>query len=150
MNRNCGSCHACCDGWLEGYAYGVAFGNKKKCSFLCAEKCVIYQIRPQVCKNYYCAWVQGLFSESLKPDESGLLVSVNDWSQGQFFRIIETNDANKEKHLQEIYDFCEQNKTPYIFKSFYYTKSIIVGPEEFIKERQSIEDCSLYNLQKRN
>jgi Fe-S-cluster containining protein len=135
-DRICGSCHACCDGWLEGEAYGIKFGNNKPCSFFCKGKCTIYPVRPKVCKNYYCAWVQGLFSDSLKPDESGFLVSVQDWSRGQFFLIIEIDENSKSECLEEIFEFCKETNTPYLIRSLKNKESHSFGPEEFLAEQR--------------
>ena len=74
--RACGDCTACCEGSLEGEAYGHRFFPDTPCHFLQDKKCTIYLGRPHTCKNYYCAWVQGLFPEWMQPNLSGILISV--------------------------------------------------------------------------
>ena len=87
INRECGDCNACCI-WLKGESYSHEFGGGKPCHFL-KGNCSIYETRPEVCKTYQCAWLQGLFSENLKPEKSKVIISVENWSKGQFLRAIE-------------------------------------------------------------
>lgn len=100
---SCGDCTACCDGNLIGEVYGIPFGNGVQCSFLCNKKCTIYDVRPQMCRKYQCAWTQGLFPEWMKPTLSGVLVSVEQKNNKKFLKVIPIN-----KHIdQKVKDFLD-------------------------------------------
>jgi hypothetical protein len=133
LNRECGDCQGCCQGWLIGEAYGVKFGVGKPCAFLQGQ-CMIYDMRPDVCKNYYCAWRQGLFSEKLKPTISNVLISVSNWSKGQYLRCSEMGQKMSDEALLEITEFCKTNNTPYVLQ--YDGQWSYNGPPDFIQEAQ--------------
>jgi Fe-S-cluster containining protein len=114
--RPCGDCTACCDGFLIGTSHGNKFGNGKACPFLVEKKCVIYEDRPQSCHNFQCAWTQGILSEWMKPNECGVLVSVeiDKEQQKQYLRVIEMRHTIDFNIYSEIEKFCEENKTYYV------------------------------------
>ena len=129
--RECGECNACCV-WLKGDAYGHEFGNGEACKFL-NQNCSIYETRPEVCKRYQCAWLQGLFPENLRPDKSKVLISVENWSKGQFLRAVEMGTKMSDEVLLEIQNFCTTHNCPAIIQ--YDGKVFINGSEEFINEK---------------
>ena len=118
--------------WLKGNAYGHEFGNGEACKFL-NQNCSIYDTRPEVCKRYQCAWLQGLFPENLRPDKSKVLISVENWSKGQFLRAVEMGTKMSDEVLLEIQNFCTTHNCPAIIQ--YDGKVFINGSEEFINEK---------------
>lgn len=127
----CGDCTACCT-WLHGVAHGVAFGGGKSCVFL-NKNCTIYDIRPDFCKKFYCGYTQKLFpQEFMRPDKSGALVMVQDWSKGQYLKVVETGKKMTDEAFLEINNFCKKYNTPYIMQ--YDNQWTIHGPQEFIEE----------------
>ena len=135
--RECGECNACCV-WLKGEAHGHEFGNGKRCHFL-KKNCSIYETRPEVCKKYQCAWLQGLFPENLRPDKSKVLISVENWSKGQFLRAIEMGNKISDEALLEIQNFCIIHNCPAIIQ--YDGNTFINGPEEFAQEKFISQNC---------
>lgn len=114
--RECGDCTACCDGWLIGNSYGNRFGNGKSCVFLVKKLCTIYKDRPQSCCDFQCAWTQNLFPEWMKPNQCGVMISV-EWDKSrniQFLRIIEMREVVDYIVYSEIEKFCNENNTYYI------------------------------------
>jgi Fe-S-cluster containining protein len=109
--RPCGDCTACCDGWLIGEAKGHPFGNCKACYFLINKLCTIYNDRPQVCRNYQCAWTQHLLPDWMKPNKCGVLVSVETKEDHQFLRVIEMRPAIDYAIYYEIDKFCKESNT---------------------------------------
>lgn len=89
--RPCGDCSACCDGHYGGNAYGNQFGKLKPCVFLINKLCSIYETRPGFCQKYQCAWSQHLLNEDMRPDQCGLMVSVenNKETGKQFLKAVE-------------------------------------------------------------
>jgi Fe-S-cluster containining protein len=114
--RPCGDCNACCEGNLVGNAYGNRFGHGKPCVFLVNKTCSIHKTRPVSCQKYQCAWSQHLFSEWMKPTNSGVMISVetNFENNKQFLKVIELKPNIRFEVYQEIENFCRTNNTHYV------------------------------------
>ena len=71
----------------------------------------------------------------MRPDQSGLMVSVEKWTKGQYLRAIEiTNNVNP-KAISELTGFANKNNCPYIIMR--HNKTIeLYGPEDFIQEKR--------------
>jgi len=71
----------------------------------------------------------------MRPDQSGLMISVEKWTKGQFLRAIEiTNDVNPQA-ITELTSFANKHNTPYIIMR--HNKTIeLYGPEDFIQEKR--------------
>ncbi len=99
--RDCGSCNACCSGYLTGEVDSVGFGSGVMCSKLQNQRCTIYSNRPAMCSNYFCAWSQGLLPEWMRPDKIGVVVSVERKDETQFLNVIYSGalDPTIESHI---------------------------------------------------
>lgn len=88
--RKCDGCAACCEGWLEGEAYGYKFWPGRKCHFCTGHGCEIYKNRPKDCKNYTCAWLEGTLPAWMKPSECGAIATWRTMEGGiKFLDVIE-------------------------------------------------------------
>ena len=68
--RQCGECRACCT------TCAVNELNKSlntACVHICERGCAIYESRPNSCREYDCAWLQGHLPEKHRPDKSGIV-----------------------------------------------------------------------------
>lgn len=74
--RSCGSCTACCEGWLDGVAHDRHFWPGRPCHFVTNKGCSIYKDRPDnPCKTFNCAWlVDNKIPEWLKPNQSKVII----------------------------------------------------------------------------
>ena len=135
-SRECGECNACCV-WLKGDAYGHEFGGGKPCRFL-EGNCSIYETRPEVCRRFQCAWLQGLLGDGMRPDRSGVLVSVEKWSGGQFLRAVEIGRKMDDEALLDIQGFCRRHGCPAIVQ--YDGRVFCSGPDEFLREKGAAAD----------
>ncbi|MBR0907111.1 YkgJ family cysteine cluster protein [Bradyrhizobium liaoningense] len=70
--RQCGSCNACCD-ILEVAAVDKPV-NQLCRHWQTGTGCTIYDRRPQMCRSFVCAWLQGHLDESWFPAQAGLVV----------------------------------------------------------------------------
>jgi hypothetical protein len=73
IKRTCGGCTECC------MAVAVAELEKPyfaKCRHQAATGCSVYAGRPKGCRQYNCAWLQGLLTDAMRPDKSGFIVSA--------------------------------------------------------------------------
>jgi Fe-S-cluster containining protein len=70
--RECGSCNACCD-ILEVEA--VDKPENELCKhWQAGTGCTIYDRRPQMCRSFTCAWLQGHLDDDWFPDTSRVVV----------------------------------------------------------------------------
>lgn len=112
--KPCGDCTACCSGVLAGNIYGNIFNQKKECVFLVERKCALYNTRPNTCRNYQCAWSQGLLPDWMKPIDCNVIISVENENNTQYLKVI---SLIKEEIPTEIItvldDWTNKNKTYY-------------------------------------
>jgi Fe-S-cluster containining protein len=95
--RQCGSCNSCCD-ILEVTA--VAKPANELCKhWELGTGCTIYGKRPQMCRSFSCAWLQGHLGDEWFPAKAGMVVHFsqdavnvqvdpaypNRWRQEPFF-----------------------------------------------------------------
>lgn len=90
-HRECGECTACCEGWLQGEAYGHKFYKGTPCYFL-QKSCTIYDNRPEdPCKNYKCTWLgDTILPMWMRPDMSGVIVTRREFRESFYFIISNT------------------------------------------------------------
>lgn len=108
--RNCDGCQACCQGFLIGSVNDKPFGNMVPCSYLGSE-CSIYEDRPQMCRDYYCAWAQELLPEFAKPSECGVVVSVEIDKEGRQYLKAVHKDSLREDVRVALDDFTRKNNS---------------------------------------
>ena len=108
--RECGDCRECCSGKLRGNTRGKYFGEGVPCAYLKSEGCSIYDERPSQCRTYYCAWAQELFPLWMKPNESGVLISVERDRDGRQYLKVVSGELTTEVE-KELKDFCNHHRT---------------------------------------
>jgi Fe-S-cluster containining protein len=112
--RKCEDCKLCCQGYVSGNVRGSWFGNLKPCKYL-DDECTIYEERPSQCRNYYCAWAQELFPEWMRPDKTGVLISVEkDRENKLYLRVMYSSSKIDEKILDELNNFVRDNNTYFV------------------------------------
>lgn len=110
--RSCGECTACCS-WLIGDSFGWEFGCGKTCKFLEEDKCGVHKARPEVCRNYQCAWSQYLLPEELRPDKCNVLVSVETNQYGQYLKVLPINNKKIDNKVRNILmEWSQKMNTP--------------------------------------
>jgi hypothetical protein len=87
--RECGTCTACCQ-----YLPIDDQELKKSTNQLChhcttAAGCGIYEVRPKLCRNWYCGWrLFDWVDDQWKPDEVGIIIRAEPGSRGITFLIV--------------------------------------------------------------
>lgn len=71
-SRECGTCNACCD-ILEVAAVDKPVNTLCK-HWQTGTGCTIYERRPQMCRSFVCAWLQGHLDDDWIPEKAGLIV----------------------------------------------------------------------------
>ncbi|MFT4117837.1 YkgJ family cysteine cluster protein [Bradyrhizobium sp.] len=72
ITRQCGSCSACCD-ILEVAAVDKPV-NQLCSHWQTGTGCTIYARRPQMCRSFVCAWLQGHLGDEWFPATAGIVV----------------------------------------------------------------------------
>ncbi|OYY75939.1 MAG: zinc/iron-chelating domain-containing protein [Sphingomonas sp. 28-62-20] len=76
-DRTCGDCTACCTVLtVNTPEFSKPAGTP--CVNLRAGGCGIHDVRPGICRTWFCAWRRvATMPDAARPDRSGLLVSIN-------------------------------------------------------------------------
>ena len=116
MFRECGECTACCS-WLIGDAFGWKFGAGKSCKFLECNGCGVHKARPEICRDYQCAWSQYLLPEEMRPDKCGVLASVERNENGQYLKLIFTDEKINTDILEYFKEWGKIMNTPVLYSN---------------------------------
>jgi hypothetical protein len=108
VQRTCGNCTMCCQGWLQGEVYGYKFYQGLPCHFISCNGCSIYENRPEnPCKNYSCAWLsdeEGFFPEWFIPEQSKIICTWREWKPGSvYLDVEECGETINSKYLNWLF-----------------------------------------------
>ncbi|HKY19106.1 MAG TPA: hypothetical protein VJL82_09245 [Rhizomicrobium sp.] len=85
--RECGECTVCCVTPAINKPE-IQKQSGARCRHCTAKGCAIYETRPDVCRQYYCAWrTVNIFGEEWRPDKSGVLPYVETDGISQDFKL---------------------------------------------------------------
>ncbi|MEI6797720.1 MAG: hypothetical protein WCO04_00705 [Pseudomonadota bacterium] len=99
--RVCGDCSKCCDGYLQGAAYGRPFWKGRPCHFLDAGKCSIYGNHPEdPCKTFKCVWLANTDIPGwMRPnDVNAILV----WRRKEGFEYLDLSEAGEKLRAEVL------------------------------------------------
>ncbi len=133
--RSCGSCTACCDGWLTGSVLGHELAPGKPCRFRGNGGCTVYDDRPHdPCRGFVCGWLlQGSpFPESFRPDRLGVIIIVKGWRDRLAFVLAPAGRNPDAKLLEWMREHSLATGRPFLFNLEGRQRGF--GSEEFQKE----------------
>lgn len=135
--RRCGSCTACCDGWLQIEVRGHKVGRGAPCPFSTGHNCNIYTERPEnPCQKFTCGWLaaRSPLPEWMRPDQAGmiLLPAQFRWKDLSVDVAVPVGEAPKTKALTWLKSFCEGQRRPLLYQIG--AEWFAFGPEAFQKE----------------
>jgi hypothetical protein len=117
--RECGTCTACCDGWLAGTVHGHEMKPGVPCHFMKNGACSIYSQRPQFpCREFVCAWVapNSPFPEQFKPEHIGVIIVPIQW-RGQFaYRLCSAGRDPDAAMLQWMASLSQRTGIPFFYE----------------------------------
>jgi hypothetical protein len=92
VERECGECSMCCQGYLYGEAYGLPFFPNNPCHYWDPSSkcggCSIHKDRPAICSDFECLWKQTKqMPQWMKPDYCKVLIYNRAWQdvEGEYF-----------------------------------------------------------------
>jgi hypothetical protein len=118
-SRGCGTCTACCDGWLTGTIRGYEMNVGHPCHFRGAGGCTIYEDRPaEPCRSFYCAWrLRGNpFPDAFRPDRLGVIVLPKQWRGRLAYYLVPAGHDPDATLLEWMRNYSTATGTPFLFK----------------------------------
>jgi hypothetical protein len=130
--RACGSCTACCEGWLAGNIHGHEMKPGVPCHFMRPGGCSIYESRPaSPCKTFICSWARAgsVLPDEFSPQRLGVIVIDVRWRDRPAFLLKAAGTDPDETLLSWMAAYSRHTGTP-----FYYEQrgeKLAYGPPEF-------------------
>jgi hypothetical protein len=120
-NRSCGSCTACCDGWLQIEVRGHRIRPGKPCPFSVAHQCSIYSERPrEPCREFICGWLiaSSPLPEWMRPDKSDMILLAANftWRGLPVDVAVAAGTRPKQKALDWLKKFSAEKKRPLVYQ----------------------------------
>jgi hypothetical protein len=126
--RQCGPCSLCCDA-LEVAAVGKPV-NQLCRHWVVGSGCSIYKDRPQMCRSFSCAWLQGHFSDEWFPDTARLVVH---FSQGALNVAVDPACPDRWREEPYFSKLCELSLNGIRVNGHGgYATLIVVGSNRFL------------------
>ena len=118
-SRNCGTCTACCDGWLTANIRGHEMRVGVPCHFRGEGGCAIYEDRPvDPCRGFHCAWrLSGNpFPESFRPERLGAIILAKQWRDRVAYYLVPAGRELDASLLEWMRKHSEATGTPFLFE----------------------------------
>jgi hypothetical protein len=133
--RECGTCTACCDGWVVGTIRGHEMKPGTPCHFRGAGCCTIYAERPQEpCRGFVCGWLApgSPFPESFRPDRLGVMIIATRWRNRPAFILRSAGRDPDESLLDWMRSLSARSGAPFFYEQA--GERFGFGPPEFQHE----------------
>jgi len=116
IERTCGTCTECCQGWLWGSAHGHHFYPGKPCHFVSEGGCSIYRDRPEdPCKIFKCQWLTNKdFPEWFKPNKSKVIIKtcLRKDNEDLYYEVYECGQKLDSSILAWLIEYHATTKIP--------------------------------------
>ena len=133
--RACGSCTACCDGWVAGEIRGYPMHPGRACHFRGEGCCTIYAERPRdPCREFVCGWLAAgsPFPEEFRPDRLGVLIVPTRWRDRLAYILVNAGRDPDDALLAWMQAFGLRTQTPFFYERG--GERFGFGPPEFQRE----------------
>jgi hypothetical protein len=137
VNRECGDCTACCDGWLKSTIYGHEMRPGVRCHFVQDGGCTIYETRPDSpCRQFECGWVdpESPFPDSFKPTKLGIIIVKTTWRGQPAYRLAHAGRDLNVSELDWMMNFSRQTNRPFFYEQ--RGETVGYGPAAFLEDMQ--------------
>jgi hypothetical protein len=130
--RQCGTCTACCDGWVKGTVFGHEMYPGRPCHFRGEGCCTIYERRPvDPCRSFVCGWLQeeSPFPDEFKPERLGVLIIPVRWRTKTAYILRSAGRDPDEALLAWMREFSLKKDRPFFYEQA--GERFGFGPREF-------------------
>lgn len=117
--RDCGSCTACCDGWMAGMINGHEMKPGTPCHYVREGACSIYAERPESpCRTFSCAWVvaDSPFPDEFRPDRLGVIIVRIKWREQLAYLLRSAGHDPDAALLGAMQRFSMQTGRPFFYE----------------------------------
>jgi hypothetical protein len=117
--RDCGSCTACCDGWMAGTINGHDMKPGTPCHYVREGGCSIYAERPESpCRTFACAWVvaDSPFPDEFRPDRLGVIIVRVKWRDELAYLLRSAGRDPQSDLLGAMQRFSMQTGRPFFYE----------------------------------
>ena len=133
--RACGTCTACCDGWVAGTIRGFAMKPGTPCHFRGEGCCTIYAERPESpCRKFVCGWLMPAspLPEAFRPDRLGVIFVPTTWQGAPAFILVNAGRDPDDGLIAWMHDYARAHRVPFFYERG--GERFGFGPAEFQRE----------------
>jgi len=119
--RHCGTCTACCDGWLKIEIHGHKVYPGQPCPYSTGHSCRIYADRPEhPCRHFMCGWMlpNSPLPPWMRPDQVGVIVlwgAVN-WRGLQVDVLVPAGRDPEPRMLSWFREQSLRTRRPFVYQ----------------------------------
>jgi len=117
--RQCGTCTACCDGWVRITVKGFEAYPGKPCPYSTGTNCSIYDARPEYpCRQFICGWLEknSPLPEDFRPDKVGVIFVIADWRGIPIYILTPAGRDPNENLLAWVKQLAERTQRPFLYQ----------------------------------
>lgn len=155
--RQCLTCTACCEGWINAKIRNVKLRPYKGCKFCTSKGCGIYKKRPdRPCKTFKCGWLRepSPLPDHMRPNECGAIILFHKkWAGKPVIFAIPVGERIPDATFAWLMAYSGKQRIPLIWSEnlvengrFIRTKRTGYGPPEFVlsvKNARKNKDISM-------
>ena len=133
--RHCGTCTACCNGWLKINIHGHAVYPGRPCPYSTTQGCAIYEDRPHdPCRKFVCGWLEegSPLPEDFRPDKTGVIFMTSTWRGIPIYGLVPAGRDPDAKLIEWMQTFARQTQRPFLYAQA--GEWYAYGPVEFQQE----------------
>jgi hypothetical protein len=138
ISRSCGTCTACCDGWLKATIRGHEMKPGTPCHFRGKGCCTIYDERPaDPCRGFVCGWLApgSPFPDTFRPDKLGIIIKAESWRTRRVYVLHYAGRDPDESVLAAMREIS--NTTGACIRFVLNGRPVYFGPVEFQQEMEA-------------
>lgn len=135
--RSCGTCTACCDGWMAGTIHGHEMKPGVPCHFVREGGCSIYDQRPESpCRTFACGWIVdgSPFPEDFRPDRLGVIIARVRWRDRPAYLLRSAPRDADPQLLAWMQAFSRRTGQPFFYEEA--GEKLGYGPPAFQEDMQ--------------
>lgn len=117
--RHCGTCTACCDGWVRMNIRGHEVYPGKPCPYSTGQSCSIYADRPEnPCRKFICGWLKknSPLPEDYRPDKIGVIFVILDWHGMPIYALTPAGRDPGDDLLAWTKDWSARMQRPFLYQ----------------------------------
>ena len=146
--RSCGTCTACCEGWLSADTLDMRPG--RPCRHCTRQGCAIYESRPEdPCIRFQCGWLQpgSALPEDMRPDRSGVIVLLGrTWRNWDVIYAIPAGTTVPAAALEWLRTYAQSVGKPMIFHERQVSEGEFTGARKLAFGSAAFADAVRYSI----